>query len=146
MNREANLGYLLSKAARLTKWELNNRLTDIGLTSTQWGLLHLLYQYKDTDFVATPAAIAEKLHSDRPTISGIIDRLNKNGWILRQTNPDDRRSQLISLTEKTLGLVSEMERLSDETMNSAVSDFSKKELEELARYLSRIINNLTTEK
>ena len=141
MNREQNLGYLLSKAARLTKWELNNKLNNLGLTSTQWGVLNLLYRRRSTEFVATPAAIAEELHSDRPTISGIIDRLCKNGWVEREVNPDDRRSQIIILTEKTLGLITKMEKHSDDTMEDAVKGFSHEDIKVLSRLLTQIIDN-----
>lgn len=143
---DRNLGYYLSKASRLTKWVLNSRLAELGLTASQWSVLKDIYvnerlQGDQQDF--TPASIAQRLHSDRPTISGIVERLVKQGWLLREENPNDRRSQLIRLTEKAWELMPRLEEEGYGVMELAVVDFNEEELRELKKYLNRIINNLS---
>jgi DNA-binding MarR family transcriptional regulator len=39
-----------------------------------------------------------------------VDRLEKRGWVVRQPNPDDRRSSLLALTEEGARLVDAAER------------------------------------
>lgn len=142
---ERNLGYLLNKAARITKWELNNKLNELGLTSSQFAVLRDIYTHRDSENVQdlTPAVIAQRLHADRPTISGIVDRLVKQGWVERVTNPEDRRSQLILLTDKTMELLPAMDAISNKTMDQAIDGFDEGEVEALKNYLMRIIDNFS---
>jgi len=49
--------------------------------------------------VILPSEIAEKLSVSRATITGLLDGLEKDGYIERQAHPDDRRALSIHLTE-----------------------------------------------
>jgi len=139
-----NIGYLLNKAARSMRWHLNKRLEDYGLTAAQWAVLKDLHINENFGHVqnATPAAIAERLNMDRPTMSGITTRLYKNTWIETMSNPEDRRSQLIKLTDKSRKILEELEEVSDKIVIEALKDFSEQEVENIKILLSKIINNL----
>lgn len=145
MERTMNdVGYLINKAARLTKWELNNRLGDVGLTSPQFAVLReILCNESKGDKKAdlTPATIAERVYADRPTISGIIQRLTDQGWVQRVENPNDRRSKIIVLTDKSIALMGTLDSLSSETMKIGLKDFSEEEIADLRKYLLKVINN-----
>ena len=149
MDCGSNLGYLLSKAARMTKWDLNNTLADEGITFPQWRLL------KDIDTnenhcrneeerlkLLTPAAIAERLNADRPTVSCMIERLVKQEYVCRLSHPKDRRSQIILLTDKAKGLMPKLELLSERILEKAVEGFDEEETLLLKKFLNRIIDNL----
>lgn len=49
---------------------------------------------------AGQAALAALIGYDRATIGGVIDRLEQKGWIARSGSPDDRRLNLLALTEE----------------------------------------------
>lgn len=139
-----NMGYLMNKATRLMKWDLTNKLQEFGLTSAQWSVLKDLSCHEGSDKVlATPAAIAERLNVDRPTMSGIINRLTQKGWVTADVNPEDRRSQIIKLTDKAVGAMERIEELSRETVDVALNGFSKEEISALKGSINRIINNFT---
>jgi|GEM_PF-925900 len=149
MEHSNNLGYLLSKAARMTKWDLTNALQAEGITAAQFGLIKDIYIterlfQEEAEMLQrlTPAAIAERLHADRPTISCMIERLVKQDWVCRACNPKDRRSQIILLTDKAKALMPELEILGEQTMSKATKDFDETELEQLKKFLHRIIENL----
>ncbi|NLU48282.1 MAG: MarR family transcriptional regulator [Syntrophomonadaceae bacterium] len=72
----------------------NNRLKDLGITLSQsFVLLSLLEQ--DGSSVK---AIASALQLDSPAVTGLVDRLAKQGLVSRQEDPNDRRSTLVFLT------------------------------------------------
>ena len=149
MEHSDNLGYLLNKAARMTKWDLTNALQAEGITAAQFGLIKDVYVterlFKDEEEMLqhlTPAAIAERLHADRPTISCMIERLVKQDWVYRASNPKDRRSQIILLTDKAMALMPKLEILGKQTMSKATKDFDEAELNQLKKFLHRIIENL----
>ncbi len=140
-----NLGYLLSKASRQTKWELNQQLSTIGLTSSQWAVIKDVSIQENNNNIyitLTSASIAERLNSDRPTMSGIIHRLIKYGWIYREDNPEDKRSHIIRLTSKSKELLPQLEEVSDATIEKAMKGFSDKELIQFREYLNRVLDNL----
>ncbi len=143
-----NLGYLLSKAAKITRWDLNNKLAVLGLTAPQWAVLKDLSTQEECQNPTqnptqnlTPASIADRLNADRPTISGIIERMEKQDWVYRMINPEDRRSYIIKLTDKAKEQMLDLERTSDATMHQAVTGFSQDEIQTLKKYLTQIINN-----
>lgn len=45
-----------------------------------------------------PSELAQKTAQDRATTTGLLDRLEKEGWIFRQHREKDRRSHRIMLT------------------------------------------------
>lgn len=140
MKAENNLGYLLNKAAKITRGELNNRLSEVGITAPQYAVLKDLW-ITNAEHETTPAFVAERLHSDRPTISGIIDRLEKQGFIYRRNNPEDRRSLIVGLTEVAKEQMKVFEEMSNDTIAKALDGFADNEISELKSYLKRIINN-----
>lgn len=149
MDYEKNLGYLINKASRLTKWDLNNALASLGITSAQWGLIRDIFLTEsicssedERLHKLTPAAIAERLHADRPTVSCMLEKLVKQGWTYRISNPKDGRSQIILLTDKTRDIMPELELLGDRTIGKAIKGFNDNEVEQLKQYLIRMIENL----
>lgn len=83
----------LSEIQRLTVSQAN-------LTPPQFQTLRLLWKQDRQPF----KDLAASLGCTRPTMTGIVDTLEKNGLVTRQPNPDDRRSLLVTLTEKGLAL------------------------------------------
>jgi DNA-binding MarR family transcriptional regulator len=149
MDYKENLGYLINKAARLTKWDLNNSLTKLGITSAQWGLIRDIFitekmcsDDEERFHKLTPAAIAERLRADRPTVSCMIEKLVKQDWAYRISNPKDRRSQIILLPDKVKELMPQLDILSESTLRKATKGFDENEVEHLKQYLVRIIENL----
>lgn len=139
-----NIGYLLNKASRSIKWQLNKKLEKYNVTSSQWSVLKDLDMHdKENIQELTPASVAERLNIDRPTMSGIISRLSKNNWIETRINPEDKRSQIIMLTAKAKEVLNMLEDISDETVNIALKGFTKEEIKEIKNLLRKIIDNLS---
>lgn len=72
---------------------MNERLTSLGLYSTQWTIIYYLKNYGP----ATQAKICQYLHVEAPTIARTVSRLEKGGWIKRKPGKD-KREKLIDLT------------------------------------------------
>jgi DNA-binding MarR family transcriptional regulator len=147
LNWTDDFGFLINKAARLSKWEVNKKLSELNVTFPQWVVIKYLYENErnkidDSCFTHSPATIAEKLRYDRPTMTGIIDRLVKQGWVLRINNPSDRRSQSITLTDKSKKFIQKMDNVCEEINNKTLDGLQGSEITDLKNYLLRIINNL----
>jgi len=143
MKEYISIGYLLNNAARLARKDLTNRMNDIGLTSPQWMVIRDLCTHKDADSnELTMAAIARRMNSNRANIMGITDRLEALGLVQRTVNPQDRRAQILTLTDKAKKLLSELEEMSKQTTDKAFQGFSQQERQMVMDFLDRIIANL----
>jgi DNA-binding MarR family transcriptional regulator len=45
-----------------------------------------------------PADLADRADVTRATMTGLVDRLERDGWVRREPSPDDRRMLLVRLT------------------------------------------------
>jgi MarR family transcriptional regulator, temperature-dependent positive regulator of motility len=64
------------------------------LTPVQYAALEAVFTNPATD----QACVAELIGYDRATIGGVIDRMEKKGWISRVVSAKDRRARELSLT------------------------------------------------
>ncbi len=144
MLKDKDIGYILHKVSMLAKNNFSNKLNAIGITTRQFAVLKDLYYYqkKELDSGLSPASIAERLECDRPTISGIIDRLENQGWVERFDNPDDKRSVIIKVTNKAIDKLQELEKMHSEYRDTIVKGFTEEEINDFRNYLFRVVNNL----
>lgn len=66
------------------------------LTPVQYAAIEAIYENPGID----QARVAEMIGYDRATIGGVIERLEKKGWIRRVVSEQDRRARELSLTAK----------------------------------------------
>lgn len=144
MLKDKEIGFILYKVAMLTKNDFSNRLNVIGITSGQFAVLKVIYwhQKNTNDLGLSPCAIATSVECDRPTTSGIINRLESQGWIERFNNPDDKRSYLIRVTDKAVNKLEELEYIYSESCNTMLKGFTEEESTTFKNYLLRVEDNL----
>ncbi|PFE11794.1 transcriptional regulator [Bacillus cereus] len=90
--------------------------------------------------------IAGRLLADRPTITGIIQRLLQKGWVVTKHNPSDKRSHLVTLTDKASSLIHEIKHVSNDVIKIAVMNIPKDEIEITMSALKNMIQNLKENK
>ncbi|NGP87141.1 MarR family winged helix-turn-helix transcriptional regulator [Fodinibius halophilus] len=73
---------------------LNRHLAEADLTVSQFGVLEALFHLGPLN----QKALAEKLLKSGGNITMVVDNLEKNNWVERQKDPEDRRSVLVHLT------------------------------------------------
>ena len=67
-----------------------------GLSLSQYCILKQLWDVDEKAF----KDLAEGCHISRSTATGVVDTLEEKGFVARKTNPEDRRSIFVTLTEK----------------------------------------------
>src|SRR5438552_8090015 len=87
----------------------------------------------------SPSALAQRASLHPATMTGILDRLERGGWVVRERDPSDRRAVVVrALRDRNAELV----RLYG-GMNSSMSDicgsYSVAELATLADFLRRTV-------
>lgn len=94
--KDDRLIFLLAKAHNKLQNFLKGELAAAGLriTVAQAGILFLLKQ-RDGQ---TMTELSQALSTDNSAVTGLVDRLEKLGLIVRNTSPNDRRAYVVHIT------------------------------------------------
>jgi len=122
------VGHLLSRICRLTRGRLRVKMEAIGLHRGQGLVLSYLWH---NDGIPS-AKIARALRISPATVTNMIKRMEKGGWIERRPDPDDQRVLRIYLTDKALSLKEEIRR-SFRELEDEITDVLTDEEEEFLR-------------
>jgi DNA-binding MarR family transcriptional regulator len=88
----------------------------------------------------SPSALARRSGLHPATITGILDRLERGGWVTRERDPSDRRGVLVrALRERNADLMRLYSGMS-ESMNKLLAGYEDSQLELLADFLRRTTN------
>jgi MarR family transcriptional regulator for hemolysin len=88
---EESVGYWITMAGHVFQQSVNEELKAHGITFRQCQVLGWLALEGDL----SPCELAERMHVEPPTLVGILDRMERDGWIRRDNCPDDRRKKII---------------------------------------------------
>ena len=117
----------------------NPILADYDLTASQCRILKFLFMQQKQS--ARIVDIEKECAITHPTVLGLLDSLEKKGFVFKIANPNDARSKLISLTQKAKDMQHELEIVVakiDHTWVEHLSEQEKKELQKLLQKLLRI--------
>jgi DNA-binding MarR family transcriptional regulator len=92
---EHHTSIVLYKLAGWIQSELDRALEPIGLKSRQYSVLSVLTYLGPW----SQLGVGQKLRIDRATMVGIIDDLERHGWVERQRNQEDRRNYDLKVTK-----------------------------------------------
>ena len=86
--------------------------------------------------------IAEAFHLSHPTVSGLLSRLEKKGFIEFRPDAEDRRCKRIYILPKGRECHETMHQHILETERRLVEGFTPEEQEQFFRYLERALINM----
>ncbi|MCI9367384.1 MAG: MarR family transcriptional regulator [Oscillospiraceae bacterium] len=138
MELDKCINFLLSTAQHNVFQYLSGRLASHGITPGQYGVLNCLWTHREL----TPKQIGELLHLEASSVSGLLDRMQKNDLIERTVDPENRRVVRVSLTQKALDIQPPIEQIIDEMNAHVLETFSPAERETLLCTLSVISNRV----
>ncbi|CAH2258400.1 TPA: MarR family winged helix-turn-helix transcriptional regulator [Enterococcus faecium] len=127
-------GYLLMDISKKLKYTLNQALIEKGITIQQWAVIQQLSIRNE----CTAAELSIILDMDKPTVSGIVKRLELKSLLKKKDNPLDQRSTLLSLTESGNILLNECRSISEKIISNYLVELSSAEQLLLNRLLMKI--------
>ena len=86
---------------------------------------------------ASPSALARRVGVHPATMTGVIDRLEKGGWIARQRDENDRRAVVVSARQDAIGEVFRHYEGMNAQLDAVCADYSPAELELIAGFLQK---------
>jgi DNA-binding MarR family transcriptional regulator len=85
----------------------------------------------------SPGALARRSGVHPATVTGIVDRLEKNGWIAREQDPSDRRGTLLRALPGRTGELFQLYSGMNAGMDELCAGFDEAQLELIADFLAR---------
>jgi MarR family transcriptional regulator, organic hydroperoxide resistance regulator len=98
--------YLIGGAAKQVNRRARELLAPYHLTPVQYAVMRALYEYD----LQTGSELANTLFMDSATLTGVVDRLEKQGLVARRPDPKDRRANRLALQDKGRKLLPDLDR------------------------------------
>lgn len=95
------LGFNIYRVALLFRKELIHALADYHMTPEQWQVMRALWSTNES---LNQNDIAHLTLKDKHSVSRMLARLERDGWIVRHPDPADARATLIAPTEQAAHL------------------------------------------
>lgn len=133
-----SLAGLLHDTSRALRRRFEVRMSGHGLSSAQFRLLVLACKYPS----ASQGSFAEKLEIEPISVSRLVDRMVKGGWLQRQDDPNDRRVKLVLPTDRAVSAYREIVEIADDVYREALTGLTEAETQVLLKGLSAISSNL----
>lgn len=137
--RRDGFGSLIARTGRQWRRAVDRRLQPFGLTEATW--LPLIY------LARTPAPVRQKdlaasLVLDGSSVVRLLDALEAAGLIERREESADRRAKTITVTERGLSIIDQVESVSRDVRNATLVGLSPDEIEIATRVLDLVCQNL----
>ncbi len=124
---EAMPAMLIATAARSLSRLADIRFRDLGLAVGQ---------------MPTQKELARIAGVEQPSMAQLLSRMERDGLIRREPDPEDGRSSLISLTDAAIDRIVPARTLLFQGNKDALAGFEKNEIAQLTDMLQRIIANV----
>ena len=110
----------------------NKLLAPYDLTGSQIKVLKYLYRHEPAS--QTQRDLEHYFDMSNPTVTKLVQNLERNGFIERKANPDDARSKVMVLTEKSYQLEQELTQVTatiDQQLTEKLNEDDKVQLVQL---------------
>ncbi|QPC45600.1 MarR family winged helix-turn-helix transcriptional regulator [Mangrovibacillus cuniculi] len=129
------MNFLLSVSQNKVFKYFSKLLEEHGVTPAQYGVLNCLWK----EGQLSPKQIGAMVHLEAPTISGILDKMQKADLIERSIDPTNRRNVLVMATPKSYEMKVDVEAATNHLNNLVLKKLSDEEKDELKKALQTII-------
>jgi len=115
------------------------RNAGLEVTIEQWSILYHLWK----EDCLSQQELCNRTFRDKPSITRLIDNLEKQKLVKRVASQTDRRINLVCLTDAARELQQQTIDLANQTMEEALVGVNREEIESVKNVLQRVYDNLT---
>lgn len=117
---------------------LANVIAESGLGPAQVHALMWLFR----DGALTMGVLAQRVNITDKTITGVVDRLERDGYVTRERSTEDRRVVQVVLAEKGRTLAVELDRMMQQNLRLFLGILDERDRGDLFRILDHVIARL----
>jgi DNA-binding MarR family transcriptional regulator len=131
---ESLLGYNTRRASLTILSVVFERMASLGLRPVELSMLSLIHHNPGV----TSRRLSEALAIQPPNLVGKVANMLEKGWITRQTDAQDKRALVLSLTLQGLEIIKRAETLAEELETAASVQLSVEERDTLIQLLKKV--------
>jgi DNA-binding MarR family transcriptional regulator len=135
-NLRKSAGYLLRCAHQYAVAIVAEHLTPLNLTSVQFATLVALNENPGLD----ATRLAAMINFDRPTLTGVLDRLEAKDLLVRMPDPQDRRARLLYLTEQGQQMLAEADKAAHRSRDVLLDPLPPAERKQFMLLLEKLVD------
>jgi DNA-binding MarR family transcriptional regulator len=135
---ENSVGYWIFATAHDLACTINEEFAGLGITHRQWEVLAWISYLGEL----SQTELADKMGIEAPTLVGVLDRMERDGWIQRVPSETDRRKKLIRVTERVEPVWAQMVARGLAIRARAIEGISEEQLQNLRETLGIMRKNL----
>lgn len=114
-----------------------------GISASQWGVLRTLHRAEEEGRDGMRQKdLAERLLIKPPSVTGIVDRLCRLGWVVRSSSQRDQRVKQVNLTPAGRELVLRVLRQHGKQVRGVLGALNEEEQAQLGQLLNRLGTHL----
>ena len=132
--------FVTGKASTAIARRLQKKFNSAGLNITieQWSVLYHLWKQDGR----SQQELCDATFRDKPSITRLVDNLEKLNLVKRVPSENDRRINLIYLTKNAQKLEDETMQIADETLNEALKTVPADKIDDCKEVLQIVYDNL----
>lgn len=143
MEHNMPMGLRLSLLHRAFRKRLDEGLQEKGLTGVQFGVLGQLRRLRRAgQEEINQRDLEAATHVTHPTMTEIVKRLEKQGFVVCAPSERDRRFKCIRPTEKAAALHREMDELDERVFREMCRGLTPEQVEAFGTILDQMLNNI----
>ena len=134
--------FITGKASTAVARRLQKNFKEAGIEITieQWSVLYHLWKEEGQ----SQQQLCDATYRDKPSITRLVDNLEKSKLVKRVASKNDRRSNLIFLTKEGKILEEKTMEVANTTLNEALSGVTNGQIEIAKEVLQMVYDNLNT--
>lgn len=137
---ENSVGYWVCQASNVLQRAFNEELAPQGVTFRQAQVLSCLA----LEGRLSQTELADRMRIEPPTVVGILDRMERDGWIRRSGDATDRRRKLIEATAAAKPAWNKIVAAAKRVRSRATRGMTATQLTQLKKLLNLVQTNLQT--
>jgi len=132
--------FITGKASIAIARRLQKKFNSAGLNLTieQWSVLYQLWKEDGS----SQQDLCERTFRDKPSITRLVDNLEKLQLVKRVPSESDRRINLVYLTRQGTKMQEQTMQLAEQTLNEALSGINPEHINLCKEILQQVYDNL----
>lgn len=138
---EESLGYWAYMTSNALEKAMNEELASHGITYSQWQVLAWIALEGGQ---LAQSELGDRLKIEPPTLAGILERMERAGWVCRETDPNDRRKKIVRPTCSVEPVWKRMVTCLKRVRARAFDGLSLEQVRQARSVLAKVLSNLNS--
>lgn len=135
------LGNLIKQLNKMFEQQINENMISVNVTRSQMEVLVYTYIKNKNGIEVNQVDLEKDLNLKNPTVTGLISRLEKKGYMKREKSSKGPNYKSVLITDEGIRIIEEGKRITDNVEKEMFSVLDKDEKKELTRLLQKVIDS-----